>query len=72
MACHNEAIMSSEAKMPGYLSHSQFTTYLDCGWRYYLEKILKIEEEPAYYFAGGTAVHSAADAVDQILIGEGK
>lgn len=57
---------------PQHLSYSQFTTYLDCGWRYYLEKILKIEEEPAFYFAGGTAVHSAADAIDQMLIKEGK
>jgi len=59
-------------KRPDYLSYSQFTSYLDCGWRYYLERILKIDEGPAIYFAGGTAVHAACDAVDRQLLKEGK
>lgn len=57
---------------PGYLSYSQFTSYLDCGWRYHLEKVQKVDQLPAIYFAGGTAVHAACDAVDHQLLKEGK
>lgn len=54
--------------IPGYLSYSQFTTYLNCGWSYVLTRIEKVEEDPAYWFAGGTAVHTAADAIDHALL----
>jgi hypothetical protein len=33
--------------------------------------MLKLEEDPAWFFAGGTAVHAAADAIDYALL-EGK
>lgn len=54
-----------------YISYSQLTTWLQCGEKYRLTRILKLEEDPAWYFAGGTAVHSAADAIDHALL-EGK
>lgn len=58
--------------VPPYLSYSQFTTYLTCGWQYVLTRVEKVEEDPAYWFAGGTSVHSAADAIDHALLGEAK
>lgn len=56
---------------PDYISYSQFTTWLQCGEKYRLTRIIGVEEDPAWYFAGGTAVHSAADAIDHALL-EGK
>lgn len=53
-----------------YLSHSQFTTWLSCGEKYRLTKIVGVQEDPAWYFAGGTSVHAAADAIDHQLLKE--
>lgn len=58
--------------IPSYLSYSQFTTYQSCSWSYYLTRVEKVEELPAWWFAGGTSVHAAADAIDHALLGEGK
>ncbi len=56
--------------VPEYLSYSQFTTWLACGEQYRLTRMLQAEEQPAWYFAGGTAIHSAADAIDRALLEE--
>jgi len=58
------------SKIPGYLSYSQFTTLIQCGEKYRLTRIEHIEEDPAWYFAGGTAVHSASEAIDHQLLKE--
>jgi hypothetical protein len=55
---------------PEYISFSQFTTYLSCSEKYRLSRILQLEEDPAWYFAGGTAVHAAADAIDHALLAD--
>jgi hypothetical protein len=55
---------------PGYLSHSQMTTWLQCGEKYRLTKIVQVPEDPAWFFAGGTSVHAAADAIDHQLLEE--
>jgi len=60
-----------QLQAPEYLSYSQFTTYLQCSEKFRLTRMLKLEEDPAWYFAGGTAVHAAADAIDYALL-EGK
>ena len=53
-----------------YLSYSQFTTFLSCGEKYRLTRILKLEEDPAWYLVGGSAIHAAADAIDLQLLAE--
>ena len=53
-----------------YLSFSQFTTFLSCGEKYRLTRILKLEEDPAWYLVGGSAIHAAADAIDLQLLAE--
>lgn len=50
-----------------YISYSGFTTYLDCQEMFRLTRIERVDEEPAWWFAGGTAVHAAADAIDHAL-----
>ena len=52
------------AGLPPHASYSSFTSYLQCGERYRLEKVVKIPETPAWWFLGGTAVHSATEAYD--------
>lgn len=55
-----------------YLSYSSFTTYLECGEKFRLSRIEKINEDPAWWFAGGTAIHSALDTYDLALPKVGK
>lgn len=59
--------MSSHVDLPGYVSYSQFTTWLECGWKFYLTRVEKVEEDPAWWFAGGTGVHSASEVIDHHL-----
>lgn len=49
---------------PVYVSFSQITSWLKCGESYRLEKVLKVPSKPAWYFAGGSAVHTATEWYD--------
>lgn len=55
---------------PGYLSYSQFSTYLECQYKWFLTRVLKVDEEPAVWLPAGTALHAAADSIDRELIRE--
>jgi hypothetical protein len=61
-----------EQTIPEYLSYSQFTTYLQCSEKYRLTRILRVDEDPSWWLAGGTAIHAACDAVDFQLLKEAK
>lgn len=62
-------MLSPMNNTPDYISYSGMTTFLECGEKYRLTRIEKVEEDHAYYFAGGTSIHSACDAVDYALLG---
>lgn len=47
-----------------YLSYSALSSYLDCGNRFYLERIANAPQSPAWYFVGGDAVHLATEWLD--------
>lgn len=47
-----------------YVSHSALSTWLQCGWSFYLSRIQKVPEAPAWWFAGGSAVHEATEEYD--------
>ena len=64
--------MAINDELPGYLSYSSFSTYQSCNWEYYLTRVLQVETAPAIWFPAGTAVHAATDAIDHVLIKEGK
>lgn len=66
--CYLSPMNETENTTPEYLSYSQFTTWLACGEQYRLTRILKVDENPAWFFAGGTAIHTAADAIDHQLL----
>jgi len=51
-------------ELPAHVSYSALTTYLDCGWKYYLTRVEKLIEEPTWYLAGGSAVHTATEMYD--------
>ena len=49
---------------PAYVSFSAFTSWLRCGKAYQLGRLLDVNEQPAYYFVGGSAVHSVTEQYD--------
>jgi len=50
-----------------HLSYSQLETFLSCGEKYRLSRIVGVPEEPAWYLIGGSAVHEATEAYDRAL-----
>jgi hypothetical protein len=46
------------------LSHSSLTTFLDCGEKYRLTKIMKAPQDQAWWFIGGSAFHSSTEMFD--------
>lgn len=54
-------------ELPAHVSYSALTTYLDCGWKYYLTRVEKLIEQPTWYLAGGSAVHTATEMYDKEL-----
>ena len=54
-------------EVPAHISYSQLSTWLDCGWKYYLTRVEKVQEIPAWYLVGGSAVHAATEAYDREL-----
>lgn len=55
---------------PVHVSYSQYNEYVGCSEKYRLTRIVGIKEDPAIWFAGGTALHSATEAVDRALFEE--
>lgn len=47
-----------------YLSYSSLSSWLDCGERFRLERVLDAPQEPAWWFIGGDAVHKATEDCD--------
>jgi hypothetical protein len=53
------------SKLPEHISYSSFNTWLECGWKYKLTKMLEVPEKHAVWFTGGSAVHKATEYYDQ-------
>jgi len=47
-----------------YVSHSGISTWLNCGWQFYLSRVQKVAEHPSYWLVGGSAVHEATQTYD--------
>lgn len=52
---------------PAYRSYSSFTSWLSCGKAWQLSRLAEAKEQPAWWFAGGKAVHTATEAYDKRL-----
>jgi ATP-dependent helicase/DNAse subunit B len=58
------AITIEEHTLPEHASYSAISTYLSCGWQYYLGRVLKLEEENSVWSVGGSAFHRATEIYD--------
>ena len=61
----NHTIKINGYDLPGHLSHSALTTFLQCGHKYYLSRVVQEQEQPAWWFIGGNAVHTATENFDR-------
>lgn len=52
-------------ELPIHISYSAFTTYVDCGYQYYLGRLLNKQEEPSVWSVGGSAFHLACELYDK-------
>lgn len=53
-----------------HISYSQYDQYVGCGEKFRLTRLVGVQEDPAIWFAGGTALHTATEAVDHHLFKE--
>lgn len=51
-------------QLPPHISYSALSTYGDCGYRYYLTRVVDVPEHPAWFLIGGNAVHKATEMYD--------
>jgi hypothetical protein len=47
-----------------YISHSAMTTWLNCGWNYYLSRVQNVQENPSYWLVGGKSLHVGTEIYD--------
>jgi ATP-dependent helicase/DNAse subunit B len=55
-------------ELPAHISYSAMTTFLDCGHLYFLTRVVGLEEAPAWWFIGGSAVHEATEEYDRTTV----
>jgi CRISPR/Cas system-associated exonuclease Cas4 (RecB family) len=48
-----------------YVSHSAISTWLNCGWQYYLSRVHHVPEAPSYWLVGGKALHECTEKYDR-------
>lgn len=53
-----------------YLSHSSMSSYLDCGERFFLERIARVPQQKAWWLVGGSAFHLATELLDKGEVGD--
>lgn len=62
------SIQLGDYELPEHVSYSAFNTYIDCGFQYYLGRLLQIPEAPSVWSVGGTAFHSACESYDRVTL----
>lgn len=50
--------------VPPHFSYSSLTTYMECGQKYFLQKIAHVPEVPSWWLLGGSAVHTLTEIYD--------
>lgn len=68
---NNNLDNNTNEKLPEHISYSALSTYIDCGQKYFLTRVMRAPEPPAWYLIGGTTLHEASEVVDKALA-EGK
>jgi ATP-dependent helicase/DNAse subunit B len=62
------SIKLEEYTLPEHISYSAFTTYLTCGYQYYLGRLLNKQEAPSVWSVGGSAFHLACENYDKVTL----
>jgi ATP-dependent helicase/DNAse subunit B len=62
------SIQLGEYTLPEHVSYSAITTYIDCGYQYYLGRLLQLPEEPSVWSTGGSAFHRATEEYDKATL----
>jgi hypothetical protein len=62
------SIELEEYTLPEHISYSAFTTYVACGYQYYLGRLLNKQEEPSVWSVGGSAFHLACENYDRTTL----
>ena len=57
-------IQLDEYILPEHISYSAFTTFIDCGYQYYLGRLLQLPEAPSVWSVGGSSFHTATEMWD--------
>ena len=57
-------IQLDEYTLPEHISYSAFTTFIDCGYQYYLGRLLQLPEAPSVWSVGGSSFHTATEMWD--------
>lgn len=60
-------VVHPDADKETYVSYSSFTSWLRCGKAFQLERILGVKAKPAWYFVGGSVVHTVTEQYDLAL-----
>lgn len=50
--------------MPAHVSWSSMETWMSCGKKFQLQRLLKVEQRPSWAAVAGSAVHSATEDID--------
>lgn len=51
-------------ELPPYVSYSAMSTFLDCGHKYFLTRMVKVDEHPGWWLVGGNTVHKITELID--------
>jgi len=62
------SIQLGDYELPEHVSYSAFTTYMDCGFQYYLGRLMQVPEEPSVWSVGGSAFHTACENYDRVTL----
>lgn len=57
---------TAEVDIP-YISFSALSDWIKCSKYWQLKRLLRLPERPAYWNAGGRAVHAATEAHDRAM-----
>lgn len=47
--------------VPPHFSYSSLSSYMQCGQRWFLEKVARVPEVPSWWLCGGSAVHTVTE-----------
>jgi ATP-dependent helicase/DNAse subunit B len=62
------SIQLGEYTLPEHISYSALTTFTDCGFQYYLGRLMQVPEAPSVWSVGGSAFHRATEEYDRTTV----